>query len=54
MDFGEDKYERLFGRPKPSSVTKTELDKFDLMANDKRIIVPNGALEGRSTGKDEE
>jgi hypothetical protein len=54
MDFGEDKYVRLFGRPKPSSTTKNEIDKFDLMKNDKRIIVPDGALDGRSTGKDEE
>jgi hypothetical protein len=44
LDLPEDKYERLFGRPKPTTTSKKEDDKFDILSNEKRIVVPDGAL----------
>ena len=55
LDLPEDKYERLFGRPKPTAINKKEDDKFDILANEKRIVVPDGALDGKSKkGEDDE
>ena len=47
----EDKYERIFGRPRPTA-SKNEMDKFDILANEKRIVVPDGAIDNKHKGKD--
>ena len=50
----EDKYERICGRPRPTALSKIETDKFDLLANGKSIVVPNGALDAKKNGGVEE
>tara|TARA_B110000285_G_C14622259_1_gene379651 strand:- start:116 stop:283 length:168 start_codon:yes stop_codon:yes gene_type:complete len=53
LQLSEDKYERYFKRPRPTAASKNEIDKFDILANDKRIVVPAGALNAKG-GKDDE
>jgi hypothetical protein len=46
LQLPEEKYERYFKRPRPTAASKNEVGKFDMLANEKRIVVPNGALDG--------
>lgn len=52
LAINEDKYERYFKRPRPTSC-KNEMDKFDLLVNEQRTVVINGAIDNRKGDDDE-